>query len=214
MRTLMNLPLTASGRAFASRHVPSERGSVLVVSLLVILAMTGLGVVAFQSAVASTRTASSFSLSKQANFVTELGMVAGFEQLRCSYGARDVAARQQALSADGPNLVGDWHSSDLFCGEAPLFFSSEPFGEREAHPEFIVIFRDGTLGRRAAGYDESRACFLRFELESIGQVRMDPRATSVGGDVPLPTLIRRRAIGYAYIGPIVSDVCNTQQGGS
>ncbi len=175
----------------------SERGSVLVVALLVILAMTGLGAVAFTSAVSATRSATSFSTSKQADLIAQMSVLGSIEELACTHPARLAALRA--------GRVSDWHSSDPLCGSGSGYFGPAPFGQRVASPEFLVTYREGSLGRRAFGFDTA-ACYYRVRVEAEGLVRLQPTANRVGADQTAERRVRRRSVGYVYVGPVVDGL--------
>lgn len=182
-------------RALTARR--AERGSVLVIAMLIILAMTGIGAVAFTSAITSTRAAAAFSTSRQTELVTQLAAMGAMEELACSYTGR--------LSALREGRITDYHSSDPLCGNADVtYFGSEPFGRRAATPEFLASFTEATLGRRATGYDQS-ACYYRIRVEVEGQLEMEPTANRVGADETALRRVRRRQVGYVYVGPVVDS---------
>lgn len=184
--------------AAKSQSIPAHgRGSVLVISMLIILAMTGIGAVAFTSAVSATRAATSFSTSKQAALVTQMAMLGGIEELACSYPIRLAAVRG--------GRVTDWHSTDVLCGTGVTYFDAEPFGRRAAAPEFLVSYTEATLGRRAFGFDTS-ACYFRVRVEAEGELTMDPMADRVGSDQTTARQVRRRAVGYVFVGPVVDGI--------
>jgi hypothetical protein len=183
----------------------ARRGSVLVVALLVILSMTGLGLVAFNTAVSASRTAGTFSMTRQANFATELGIQAGVQSIGCTFGALD--------SAVGSGMMGgntDYHSTDPLCGVTVDYFGGSPFGDRVATGEFFVRFGAPTLAAQPTQSDSS-ICLYRVRMEASGALRAPSRANRVIADQALvPTTIRRRAIGYVYVGPIFSEGCGGQ----
>jgi len=182
-------------------HVPNlrhaERGSVLVIALLIILAMTGIGAVAFTSAVTATRAATSFSTSKQAALVAQMAILGGIEELACTHPIRIAAMRA--------GRVTDWHSSDVLCGGGATYFDDQPFGRRQARPEFLVSYTEATLGRRAFGFDTA-ACYFRVRVEAEGQLEMDAMADRVGSNQTDPRRVRRRAVGYVFVGPVVDGI--------
>lgn len=188
-------------------HPPKRsgrRGSVLVIALLVILSMTGLGLVAFNTAVSASRTAGTFSMTRQANFATELAIQAGIQSLGCTFGAMDSVVGS-GMMAGGR----DFHSSDPLCGLAVDYFGDRPFGERVAQGEFFVRYGAPMLAAQPTLSDSS-ICLYRVRMEAVGALRAEGRASRVSNDQQVPTLIRRRAIGYIYVGPIFSEGCGGQ----
>jgi hypothetical protein len=186
--------MTSKTQINSARH---ERGSVLVIAMLIILAMTGVGAVAFTSAITATRAASSFSTGKQAALVAQMAVLGGIEELACTHPIRLASLRG--------GRVTDWHSSDTLCGGDSAYFDTDPFGRREARPEFLVTYTEATLGRRAFGFDTA-ACYFRVRVEAEGELEMDPIGDRVGSDQTQPRLTRRRAVGYVYVGPVVDGL--------
>lgn len=188
------------------RRGPStERGSVLVIALMVILAMTGLGVIAFNVAVGSTRTAGSFTVSKQANFVAELAMMTGLEELSCSQDQR-VDRMMRSLNGAGEGS-SDWSSADGLCGQATDFFGEAPLGRRAGTPQFVVRYDDLRTARAAAGNAVNELCYLRVRLTAFGELDIDAMSSNIDGTAA-DSVIRRSATGYALIGPFPGgEIC-------
>ncbi len=189
----------------AQRGPKSERGSVLVIALMVILAMTGLGVIAFNVAVGSTRTAGSLTVSKQANFIAELAMMTALEELACSQDQR-VDRMMRSLDGAGEGS-SDWSSADGLCGQATDLFGEAPLGRRQGTAQFVVRFDDLRTARAAAGNAVNELCYLRVRLRAFGELDIDMMSTNVDGTAA-DSVIRRSATGYALIGPFPGgEIC-------
>lgn len=184
-------PKTARGRR-------SERGSVVVVALLLILAMTGLGIIAFQTALSSLQTAASFTMSKQAGYLAELAMQASMDELSCTYQARLVQIYNEGTN-DG---VSQFLSEDPVCGLPVNYFVEDQRSLDVGTASFDVIFDQATLGRRAQGFDTS-ACYYRLRVQATGELEVTPRQNDRFLATPGNSFVRRRAVGYVYVGPVV-----------
>lgn len=184
----------------------NPRGSVLVVALVLILAMTGLGLVAFQTAVSATRTAGTFTMTRQANFLAELGVVTGVETLACSFSARDNSLGSGMLGGNS-----DFHSSDPLCGQSVSYFGAAPFGRRVGNAEFYVRYGPPVLAGQPTQSD-SNVCLYRVRLDATGQMVAPGSASRIEVDQTVPTIVRRRAVGYVFVGPIFSEGCGGQNG--
>lgn len=187
-----------------NRHLQPthRRGSVLIVSLLVIFGLTGLGVVAFSAAVNAGQTASTFSANKQAVMTAETGIRAAIQQAVC-------LASPEADRADEGLQAYDYHSSDPLCGRDAPFFTDTAMGRFQAQPEFLATYRADSVGPRGVGFDTGMV-FYRYEVEVNGLVTMAGRANNIGARQTDDTVYRRTARGYALIGPMPLDSGNLE----
>lgn len=179
-------------------HRPSERGSALVITLIVILAMTGLGAIAFNTAVTSTLTADHFGLQKRAGYAAEVALLSGVEYLNWNLDA-------VVAYAEGSGSYTFQHTdtirSDVTVGD---FFSENPFGKERLLPFFQVRYDGIAPARRAAEFDEG-FCYLRLNMSGLAGIQDPDR---VGPDVNVSEfemrggVITREFTGHFYVGPV------------
>jgi hypothetical protein len=193
----------------------ASRGSVLVITLLVILALTGLALVALSSAATGAITATTFNVQKQVNYVTELAVNAAVEEMACqpeNYLAPLTFVQQVAGSAQATQMRWDGLT---FCGLTPQFFGPNDFGRRDTQPAFQVIFTDNRLASQEAGFEAGGAgsaasdqpCHIRLRMEATGIVNVPGRASnSFAINQAERANILRRAVGYVTVGPFLNPV--------
>jgi len=185
-----------------NRHIAvgrtSERGSALIVTLMVILAMTGLGALAFNTAIASTRTADNFGMQKRAAFSAEVAMLSGVEFLDWNLTAV-LAYTRENETYEFQNT--DSIRSDITVGD---FFGSNPFERQGLTPFFRVVYGDVVPARRAAEFDES-FCYMRVSMTGDAGIR-DPARTAANANVSVTDmsgeLISREFVGHFFVGPV------------
>lgn len=176
----------------------SEQGSALIVTLMVVLAMTGLGALAFNTAVTSTQTADSFGMQKRASFAAEVAMLAGVEYLDWNVQAVVAYTRDHGTYEFRHT---DTIRSDITVGE---FFGTNPFERAGMDPFFRVIYGDVAPARRAAEFDE-RFCYMRVSM--TGEAGIDDTERADGGvNVSVGDMagefVSREFVGHFYVGPV------------
>lgn len=192
-----------------------EKGSVLVLSLLVILALTGLGLVALNTAMTSTLTASTFNISKQVDFVTELAVNAGIEEIGCqpeNY-LTPLTVVQQLPGAAAAATGMRWDGT-MFCGQDTTLIDSTSFTRADAQPRVQVAYTDNRLASDETGFEAGGAgstasnqpCYLRLRMEATGVVNIPSRASDSFRSQGVRTDIVRRATGYVTVGPFLNSV--------
>ena len=182
-----------------TRQTTSERGSALVITLVVILAMTGLGALAFNSAITSTQSAGHFGLQKRAAFAAEVAMLSGVEYLVFNQGA-------VIAYAEGSGAYSFHHTDPIRPSSetAVGFFSSNPFGNARLEPFFRVIYDDIAPARRAAEFDEG-FCYMRVNMRGTAGI-IDPDRNAAGAVVNEREMsggvISRQFAGHFFVGPV------------
>lgn len=193
----------------------SQQGSVLVLSLLVILALTGLGLVALNTAMTATLTASTFNISKQVDFVTELAVNAGIEEIGCqpeNYLTPLTVVQQ--LPGTRTAATGMRWDGTAFCGQATTLIDSTSFTRADAQPRVQVSYNDNRLASDETGFEAGGAgsaasnqpCYLRLRMEATGVVNIPSRASDSFATQGVRTDIVRRATGYVTVGPFLNSV--------
>ena len=195
----------------SAAHVSrSQRGSVIILSLVVIFALTGLGLVALNRATTATLTASTF------NYVAELAVNGVVEELACAperYLAPMTVIQQNTSTRTTP-VTARWDGT-TFCNQASAFYRTGDFGRRDNQPRFEVLMSDNRLASDEAGYEaggsgsagSDQPCHIRMRIEARGVMNIPGRAAAnflEGQDVR--TDIVRRASGYVTVGPFLNSV--------
>lgn len=182
----------------ATPNVRSERGSALIITLIVILAMTGLGAIAFNTAVTSTLTADHFGLQKRAGYAAEVALLSGVEYLNWNLdGVIAYAEGSGAYTFQHTDTI----RSDITVGS---FFSTNPFGKDRLTPFFSVRYDGIAPARRAAEFDEG-FCYMRLNMSGQAGINDPDRQ---GDDVNISELemrggiITREFTGHFYVGPV------------
>jgi hypothetical protein len=176
----------------------SEQGSALIVTMMVILAITGMGALAFQTAVRSASQARNFQENKQAEFVSEVAVMTGIEWLECNL----------AFLMDGATFPYQLEEGDpVGCGfRTASLFGAEPFGTRQRDTAYYQVrFAQPVPSRRAPEYDESY-CYVRIDMLGRGGL-LDGAREGSGGLVSDTELggarVARRFSANFYAGPVV-----------
>lgn len=182
-------------------NVKSERGSALIITLMIIIAMTGLGALAFSTASVSATTTTHAALQKRASFAAEVAMLAGVEWLEANL----ETITESAPGSDLPIFteampIGE---STGVTGGRELYFGSDPFGAEHLQPFFTVRFSGLAPARRAAEFDD-RFCYMRLNMTGEAGITDQERASATvttenemsGGR------ITRAFTGHFYVGPV------------
>lgn len=178
----------------------SERGSALIVTMLVIVAVTGLGALAFQTAVRSTVQARNLAESKQTEAVAETALMTGVQWLECN-----LPFLMDGNSANYPYQLS--HEDPIGCGySAEAAFGDNTFGTRQSDvPYFEIQFSQPVPARRAPEYDESY-CYVRIDMLGRGGM-LDEQREGSGARITDNRLeggrLTRRFVANFYAGPVV-----------
>lgn len=218
----------------------AERGSALVLALLIMLAMTGLGLLAMRTTTHSMAASGNLRLSKQARYVAEMGLYHAMTVMATD-GARLLALRDQRnavleLDSDGvwttlyaPDFVvlgpdslgpGELTPPEFFDGggESPLGAFAVGAGLR---PAYRVRVEGFTPGPAPAGNPDLQPggeglegyCFLQFT--SHGYITTGDEVPS---DDDFEGLSRdltaeTRLKGALVLGPFNRDLCQWEIAG-
>lgn len=157
---------------------PSERGSALIISLLVLMALTGLGAVAFTSAISGAQASRLRRSTAQASQITGGAMAAAVNALQC----QSLADAIVQLATNSPSRTAALErNADLQCrttfvtGEdtAPTFgvYEATSTGEQSGmEPAYYVTYRNPVDARHAAGSEVGKYCLKRLEVSVVGAV--------------------------------------------
>ena len=156
----------------------SERGSALIISLLVLMALTGLGAVAFTSAISAAQASRLRRSTAQASQITEGAMAAAVNALQC----QSLADAIVQLAANSPTRTASLEKNvDLQCkttfvtgqDAASAFgvYDADSSGAQSGmQPSYYVTYRNPVDARHAAGSEVGKYCLKRLEVSVIGAV--------------------------------------------
>jgi len=159
LRQLLSLCLRPRRRA--------SRGLALIISLFILLAVTGLGLIAVQTASQELRSTGNLRMDKQAHYVAESGLMAAFAVVSQSGdGFWTVMKRNQRASNSAQASI-TLTTAD-FSGT--LFQNTDD--NQLLNPRVTVNIGQPLDGMRAAGYSGD-FCFKRLTFDSTGVVGRD-----------------------------------------
>jgi hypothetical protein len=186
-------------------NVNSERGTALIITMMIILAMTGLGALAFSTASVSATTTTHAALQKRASFTAEVAMLSGIEWLEANLetitqaepgSELPVFTELMAIGSDGP--VGASTG-----GGSEAYFGASPFGAEHLQPFFTVRFSGLAPARRAAEFDD-RFCYMRLNMTGeAGITDLERVAATMNTENEMSgSRITRSFSGHFYVGPV------------
>ena len=164
-------------------NLRSERGSALLLAVLMLVTMTSLGLLAVTSAKMEVAIAGNFRTIKQAQYIAEAGLIAVGQMMQ-----GDPASFARSLKGpNGLNLEWDtdyFGSNNVFVTEADrshdrsMGYDSRPIGFRV----WVESYRDLSV---CPGYSTGTSCCMRVSLVSEGRVGLfsqdDLPMAGVGG---------------------------------
>ena len=154
----------------------SERGSALIISLLVLMALTGLGAVAFTSAISAAQASRLRRSTAQASQITEGAMAAAVNALQCQSLADAIV---QLATNSATRTAALEKNVDLQCkttfvtgqDAATTFgvYEATSAGEKSGmQPSYYVTYRNPVDARHAAGSEVGKYCLKRLEVSVVG----------------------------------------------
>lgn len=184
-----------------------ERGSAMVMALLVVIALTGLGLVGMKHTVFEMKQASNARFHKQALYTSETGMqgamyrVGQNGQAFWDYMSRfSKAQRRQLGQVFEPTYP--FHSADFMTNGKVFGTGAGSFEQEQNTPaSFTVVFREPRDGPRPAGFGKE-FCFKRFTFESTGQV--GEAEQNLRWNDPVRSASARH-VSHALVGPLLCD---------
>ena len=160
------------------RNSVSERGSALIISLLVLMALTGLGAVAFTSAISGAQASRLRRSTAQASQITEGAMAAAVNALQCQSLADAIvqlatnsATRTAALEKNVDLQCRTTFVTGQDTESAFGVYSATSAGEQSGmQPAYYVTYRNPVDARHAAGSEVGKYCLKRLEVSVVGAV--------------------------------------------
>lgn len=156
----------------------SERGSALIISLLVLMALTGLGAVAFTSAISAAQASRLRRSTAQSSQITEGAMAAAVNALQC----QSLADAIVQLAANSPTRTAALERNvDLQCKTTfvtgqdgastyGVYDANSAGAQSGMQPSYYVTYRNPVDARHAAGSEVGKYCLKRLEVSVIGAV--------------------------------------------
>ncbi len=198
---------STSTRLAALRRRPDQQGSALIMALLIILALTGLGLVGLKHTTFELRQANNARFSKQAIYTAEVGMMGAMQrvgkngQAFWDYMDRFQRQRQRQFN-DNSSPEYPFFSAD-FLTQGKVF--GTPLGsfetEQNTPANFSVVFTEPRDGPRPPGFSKE-FCFKRFTFEATGNIGTPEANLRYDDAVRSAT---SRTISHALVGPLICD---------
>lgn len=179
----------------------------MVVALFVMLAVTGLGLVAVQTATQEIKSAGNYKLGKQAEMLSAAALTVVLGEVGATGDAYWQFVKQRNLAAaeaDGSLTPATMDKSYTFSTAA---FTGKlmvnPGGDASnLNPTMTVVMDQPNDGFRAPGYSD-KYCFKRFEFDSTATVGIAPVTISYEESRVRYSVGNHRA--YGVLGPIECD---------
>ena len=156
----------------------SERGSALIMALLVVIALTGLGLVGLKHTTFELRQASNAKLAKQAMYTADAGMMAAMETVGSNSSAfqdhfRRVESRFREDGRSLPTTFGDFKTAEGdFLTNGHLFGTAQGSFEEEQNTvaNVEVVLTDPVSTQSDQPGFSVEFCQLRYTFRSTGTV--------------------------------------------
>ena len=178
----------------------SERGSALIIALLVVLALTGLGMVGLKHTTFELRQASNAKIAKQAAYTSEMGLMAGMQR----FDKAETTALQVLQQRFPDRPVEMTFSTADFLTNGSLFGSASGSfeGEQNTEARVSVNVKNPRRGPADAGNSVGNFCHTRYTFSSISEVGTLPSNVRFGDAVRFSS---SRTVGHAMVGPLQCD---------
>ncbi len=169
-----------------------ERGSVLLLALLVLLVLSSIGLMVVQQVAGEAAQVGAYRVAKQGYYVTEAGLAGPV-----ALAAKDQNAFFSALGGtDFKVTAGD--INDSFFD----FSTWGSFGPEFAHQDaaqFITYFSDPVDTRRIPGFSTGGFCYRKYTATSDGYLGTE----NVDSEVPdsLRHTAKARFVSHLFLGP-------------
>lgn len=176
--------MNSTSPRYTSKLTPTQRprphharsGLALIISLFVLLAISGIGLIAMQTATVELRVTGNYRLDRQAYFVTESGLMAAMGVVSQS-GDGFWTLMKRAHSAS-PNAATTSPEMSLNQGDFSTLFNNAAADTATLAPRFTVRIHNPLDGMRPSGYSED-FCFKRLSFDSAGAVGDDPATARI-----------------------------------
>jgi hypothetical protein len=193
------------------RAARGEAGSALIIALLVVLALTGLGIVGLRHTTTEMRQSSNLRYSRQAYYTSEAGMMAAIQRVGSNGEAfwRFMKRRAQAERSRNinPNAVPSFQfTSSEFKPLGGLFGESgKGFeGQQGTNAQFTVTFGEpADTSLRPPGVGQ-QFCYKRFTFRSTGVVGTPPSNAELRINEPVQASSAQH-VAHALVGPMLCD---------
>ncbi|MDX9721344.1 MAG: hypothetical protein RBU37_11410 [Myxococcota bacterium] len=143
-----------------------RRGAALLIALFTMLLITGMGLLAVQSASEETYGAANFRINKQAEHYSFSAMNAGIAEFIVSGDAYWTVMKQNALATTEILATAD-KGYQLTPAKLGPMIDATPAGELQGTPaNFAVTINNPLDGYSADGFSGGKLCFKRFSFLS------------------------------------------------
>jgi Tfp pilus assembly protein PilX len=166
-------PTTHTRRAL---RASARRGLALIISLFVLLAISGIGLIAMQTATIELRVTGNYRLDKQAHFVTESGLMAAMGVI--SQSGDGFWTLMKRAHRENPNAAAASPEMSMTQSDFTTLFNNPAADTTTLTPRFTVRVHTPLDGMRATGYSED-FCFKRLTFDSTGAVGDDASTAQI-----------------------------------
>jgi len=169
---------TDSARRHPRRHPRAHRqGAALVISLFALLTITGLGLVAVQTATEEIQASGNYRYNKQAEQTSAVALDLALGQAATNGEAiwQFMKQNAHATAADSGTNVADVQTTYTFGDtELQTAFGVTPIADASVLEPFLEVTMSNPLdGFTAPGYSQD-FCFKRFQFDSTGRLGTIP----------------------------------------
>ena len=187
-----------------TRPSQQRRGAAMIIALFVLMAITGHGFVAMQTASVEIRAAGNARLSKQAEHVSAGALRIAMAEIGQAGDGIWTHMRQSGLqtASDTGTAISQVNRS-VTLGTASFAgkFYNAPTGDIAALPPTMTVTMSDPLdGFTAAGYSVDY-CFKRFRFDSVGAVGV-PRGAIAKLKNDRTRFASKRHRAYGILGPL------------
>jgi hypothetical protein len=178
----------------------SEKGSALIIALLVVIALTGLGMIGLKHTTFELRQASNAKIAKQAAYTSEMGLMGAMQR----FDAAEVGGLQ-ILSERFPDrpvelefTTSDFRTNGNLFGDSSGSFEDE----QRTTASVSVSVSNPRRGPADSGNSIGSFCHTRYTFLSTSEVGTLPTSVRFGDAVRFSS---SRTVGHAMVGPLQCD---------
>ena len=180
-----------------ARRRNNERGSVLLMSLLVILSLAALGMLVVHQVNYELHAAGNQRIAKQGYFLGEAGLAAPVAQAAMDQNVFLSFLQTNSFIVRMNDIYGDFYGFLHDEGELGAF---GPEFSEEDNAFWITYFSDPVDTKRVPGFSMAGFCYRKYTMTAdglLGTANIDPEEhpESVGHTT------QRRFISHIYLGP-------------
>jgi hypothetical protein len=171
-----------------------ERGSVLLLALLVLLVLSSIGLMVVQQVTGEAANVGAYRISKQGFYVTEAGLAGPIARA-----AEDQSVFLSAMQNNSFTIKSTDVHNNFFDFNTWGSFGPE-FAQQDA-ASFVTYFSDPVDTERIPGFSTGGFCYRRYTVTSDGYLGTDG-STNVADPETLRHTAMARFVSHVYLGPL------------